>query len=65
MANDNDGKVKSKTWRICAIIILVLIGVGGIFSGADADDKIAAGAQLVQVYSGLIYKGPNLVAECA
>ena len=30
MANDNDGKVKSKTWRICAIIILVLIGVGGI-----------------------------------
>ncbi len=30
MANDNDGKIKSKTWRICAIIILVLIGVGGI-----------------------------------
>lgn len=42
-----------------------IIGVGGIFSGEDADDKIAAGAQLVQVYSGLIYKGPNLVAECA
>ena len=42
-----------------------IIGVGGIFSGADADDKIAAGAQLVQVYSGLIYKGPSLVAECA
>ena len=42
-----------------------IIGVGGIFNGTDANDKIAAGAQLVQVYSGLIYKGPNLVAECA
>ena len=30
MANDNDGKIKSKTWRICAIIILVIIGVCGI-----------------------------------
>lgn len=42
-----------------------IIGVGGIFNGVDADDKIAAGAQLIQVYSGLIYKGPNLVSECA
>ncbi|MDD5367063.1 MAG: quinone-dependent dihydroorotate dehydrogenase [Gallionellaceae bacterium] len=42
-----------------------LIGVGGILDGADARDKIAAGASLVQLYSGLIYRGPNLVAECA
>jgi len=42
---------------------LPIIGVGGIFSGADAVEKIAAGADLVQVYSGLIYKGPKLVHE--
>ena len=40
---------------------LPIIGVGGILSGADAVEKIAAGASLVQVYSGLIYKGPKLV----
>jgi len=40
-----------------------IIGVGGIFSGADARDKIAAGATLVQIYTGLIYRGPELVAE--
>lgn len=40
-----------------------IIGVGGILSGADAVEKIAAGASLVQVYSGLIYKGPKLVHE--
>ena len=42
---------------------LPIIGVGGILSGADAVEKIAAGASLVQVYSGLIYKGPALVHE--
>ncbi len=42
---------------------LPIIGVGGILSGADAIEKIAAGASLVQVYSGLIYKGPALVHE--
>jgi dihydroorotate dehydrogenase len=42
-----------------------IIGVGGIMSGADAKEKIAAGATLVQVYTGLIYKGPKLVAEIA
>ncbi|OZA06139.1 MAG: dihydroorotate dehydrogenase (quinone) [Methylophilaceae bacterium 17-44-8] len=42
---------------------LPIIGVGGILSGADAVEKIAAGASLVQVYSGLIYKGPNLVRD--
>lgn len=44
---------------------LPIIGVGGIMSGADAREKIAAGASLVQLYSGLIYRGPALIAECA
>jgi len=44
---------------------LPIIGVGGILSGADAKEKMAAGAQLVQLYSGLIYRGPALVRECA
>jgi dihydroorotate dehydrogenase len=34
-------------------------------SGADAREKIDAGATLVQLYTGLIYRGPALVAECA
>ena len=42
---------------------LPIIGVGGILSGVDAVEKIAAGASLVQIYSGLIYKGPALVHE--
>ena len=41
-----------------------IIGVGGILSGADAAEKIDAGASLVQLYSGLIYRGPALVREC-
>ncbi|MBU3577364.1 quinone-dependent dihydroorotate dehydrogenase [Polynucleobacter sp. UK-Kesae-W10] len=44
---------------------LPIIGVGGILSGADAREKIVAGASLVQLYSGLIYRGPDLVNECA
>lgn len=44
---------------------LPIIGVGGIFSGADAVAKMQAGAALVQVYSGLIYEGPALIRECA
>jgi dihydroorotate dehydrogenase len=43
---------------------LPIIGVGGIMSGDDAREKIAAGASLVQLYTGLIYRGPALVAEC-
>ena len=42
---------------------LPVIGVGGILSGADAAGKIAAGATLVQMYTGLIYRGPELVRE--
>jgi len=41
-----------------------LIGAGGIFTQSDASEKIAAGASLVQLYTGLIYRGPGLVAEC-
>lgn len=44
---------------------LPIIGVGGIQCGADAKEKIDAGATLVQIYTGLIYRGPVLVAECA
>ncbi|MES2538193.1 MAG: quinone-dependent dihydroorotate dehydrogenase [Pseudomonadota bacterium] len=42
-----------------------IIGVGGILSGQDARAKIDAGASLVQLYSGLVYRGPALVRECA
>ena len=42
-----------------------VIGVGGILSGKDAQTKMDAGAQLVQLYSGLIYQGPALIQECA
>ena len=41
-----------------------LVGVGGILSGADAAKKTAAGATLVQTYTGLVYRGPALVGEC-
>ena len=44
---------------------LPIIGVGGIMKGEDAAEKIQAGAALVQVYSGLIYRGTDLIAECA
>jgi len=42
-----------------------IIGVGGILSGADAREKILAGASLIQLYSGLIFRGPELINECA
>ena len=43
---------------------LAIIGVGGIIDGADAAERIRAGATLVQIYTGFIYRGPQLVAEC-
>lgn len=43
---------------------LPIVGVGGILEGSDAAEKLDAGATLVQVYSGLIYRGPQLIAEC-
>jgi len=42
-----------------------IIGVGGVLSGEDAITKIHAGADVVQIYTGLIYKGPALVTEAA
>jgi dihydroorotate dehydrogenase len=42
---------------------LPVIGVGGILSGADAVEKLQAGASLVQIYSGFIYRGPQLIKE--
>ena len=44
--------------------VVPIIGAGGIMQGADAVDKIEAGAALVQLYSGLIYRGPALIEEC-
>lgn len=44
---------------------LPIIGVGGITSGRDAAEKIEAGASLVQIYSGFIYRGPELIGESA
>lgn len=41
-----------------------LVGVGGILEGADAATKQAAGATLVQTYTGLVYRGPQLIGEC-
>lgn len=40
-----------------------IIAAGGILNGADAREKIAAGASLVQIYSGLIYQGPQLISD--
>jgi dihydroorotate dehydrogenase len=42
-----------------------IIGVGGVMSGDDARAKVAAGANLVQIYTGFIYRGPKLVTEAA
>ncbi|MBA2548627.1 MAG: quinone-dependent dihydroorotate dehydrogenase [Burkholderiaceae bacterium] len=41
-----------------------IIGVGGIMHGTDAVEKMQAGASLVQLYTGLVYAGPGLVADC-
>jgi dihydroorotate dehydrogenase len=43
---------------------LDIIGVGGILDGSDAAEKMDAGASLVQLYSGMVYRGPALIAEC-
>jgi dihydroorotate dehydrogenase len=43
---------------------VALIGVGGITRGEDAAHKIALGADLVQFYTGFVYRGPELISEC-
>ena len=40
-----------------------IIGVGGVFTGKDAYDKIIAGASLIQIYTSLSYNGPPVVKE--
>ncbi len=59
--------VKTRTTEIIKYIYdktrgkIVIIGCGGIFTGADAREKLDAGADLVQLYTGLIYEGPEIV----
>lgn len=61
--------VKDKSTEVIKLLAkaldnkLPIIGVGGIASGADAQEKIAAGAKLVQVYTGFIYQGPKLIKD--
>jgi dihydroorotate dehydrogenase len=61
--------VKDKSTEVIRLLAIALdhklpiIGVGGIASGRDAQEKIAAGAKLVQVYTGFIYQGPELVKD--
>jgi len=61
--------VKDKSTQVIKLLSealdnkLPIIGVGGIASSADANEKLQAGASLVQVYTGFIYQGPPLVKE--
>lgn len=61
--------VKDKSTQVIKLLAkalegkLPIIGVGGIANGEDAKEKIAAGAKLVQVYTGFIYQGPELIKE--
>tara|TARA_B110000114_G_scaffold27613_1_gene27705 strand:+ start:180 stop:1190 length:1011 start_codon:yes stop_codon:yes gene_type:complete len=61
--------VKDKSTQVIALLAkaldnkLPIIGVGGILTGEDAKEKIAAGAKLVQVYTGFIYQGPGLIKD--
>ena len=42
---------------------MVIIGVGGIISAEDALEKIEAGADLIQIYTGMVYEGPELIKK--
>jgi len=61
--------VKEKSTEVIQLLAkaldnkLPIIGVGGIASGSDAQEKINAGAKLVQVYTGFIYQGPQLIKD--
>lgn len=44
---------------------LPIIGVGGVFSAADARAHLQAGASLIQIFTGFVYRGPGLIGECA
>ena len=52
----------SKTYGYCGQK-LIIIGVGGVFSAADAYEKIARGATLVELITGMIFEGPGLIGE--
>lgn len=62
--------VRDKSTHVISVLTdylegsIPIIGVGGIMCGEDAKAKFAAGAKLVQVYSGFIYRGPALICEC-
>ena len=43
---------------------MAVIGVGGIVKGEDDAEKIRLGADLVQIYTGFIYQGPDLISNC-
>jgi len=72
-ANEQGGlsgqPVKEKSTTVIRLLAkalnnqLPIIGVGGIGSAEDAKEKIAAGASLVQIYTGFIYKGPTLIKD--
>jgi dihydroorotate dehydrogenase len=61
--------VRNKSTKVIRVLAreldgaLPIIGVGGITEGFDAAEKIEAGASLVQIYSGFIFKGPALVSD--
>ena len=59
---DLSNELISKTYREYGDR-LVIIGVGGIFSAQDAYEKIKRGASLVQLITGMIYEGPQLIGE--
>ncbi|MEX1669198.1 quinone-dependent dihydroorotate dehydrogenase [Zhongshania guokunii] len=71
MGGLSGGPVRESSTRVIRILAdalqgrLPIIGVGGISDGASAAEKMAAGAALVQVYTGFIYQGPVLIAEAA
>ncbi|MDF1693972.1 MAG: quinone-dependent dihydroorotate dehydrogenase [Zhongshania sp.] len=71
MGGLSGGPVRESSTRVIRILAdalqgrLPIIGVGGISDGASAAEKMAAGAALVQVYTGFIYQGPALIAEAA
>jgi dihydroorotate dehydrogenase len=62
--------LRERSTRVVAALARALrgeipvIGAGGILCAADAREKLAAGASLVQLYTGLVYRGPGLVREC-
>ena len=56
---ESSTRMIANLYRLCASA-MTIVGVGGIFSTADAWEKICAGASLVQLYTGFIYQGPSI-----